>query len=314
MKELLLLLASIVLIASSGLAQESSQVHFARVYRPNEAPPPAGQNITYFGGPLMLGAKNTIYIVYYGNWKTSQKNIINGWAAHLNGTGLYNVNTTYHDGSNNFVNGKINFNCAKNTYTDLYSLGKSLNDANVQTIVANAISGGHLPNDTNGIYFLLTFSNVTESAFGGSFCTLFCGYHSPSNTIVSGETIKYSFVGDPNRCPSGCDGNVAVFGDTTTPNNSIDADGSINIMFHELSETVTDPEVNLGAGTTAWNSGSCGENGDCCNFTFGTTSIATNGSHFNQTFSNGKNYLIQEMFELTGTGFTRVPGKCVQTK
>jgi hypothetical protein len=54
---------------------------------------------------------------------------------------------------------------------------------------------------------------------------------------VSGETLGYAMIGDPARCSSSCDGNVASFRDKTTPNGSIDADGSINIMWHELSET-----------------------------------------------------------------------------
>jgi hypothetical protein len=60
----------------------------------------------------------------------------------------------------------------------------------------------------------------------------------------------------------------------------------------------------------------CEENGDCCNFNFGTTSTGTNSKgtfHFNQTFSNGKNYPIQQLFAITGTGFTKVPGQCEQT-
>ena len=91
---------------------------------------------------------------------------------------------------------------------------------------------------------------------------------------------------------------------------SIDADGAISIIFHELSESVTDPEVNL---RTAWQAGTCGENGDCCNFTFGPTRKVANGSHANESIG-GKAYLIQEMFELTGTGTNKVPGICKQKK
>jgi hypothetical protein len=54
--------------------------------------------------------------------------------------------------------------------------------------------GGHLPDDTNGVYFVLTATDVYETAFGGGFCTLFCGYHGPSTTIIPGEIITYSFV------------------------------------------------------------------------------------------------------------------------
>src|SRR5215471_4004760 len=253
--------------AQSAIPVGADHVHFARVYNAHQPAQPPGVTMTYYGGPLMLGTVN-IYIIYYGNWDTADQTIVNTWAQSLGGTGLYNINTTYYDGATpaNYISNSLGFNRTANTYHDNYSLGKNLTDANVQTIVANAISGGHLPDDTNGVYFVLTYKDVFETAFGVGFCTYFCGYHGPSDTIVSGETIKYSFVGDAAKCPSGCDGNVALFGDKTSPNQSIGADGTVSIMFHELSESVTDSLV--GNSYSAWGAGSCGENGDCCNFVF----------------------------------------------
>ncbi len=49
-----------------------------------------------------------------------------------------------------------------------YPYGTSLSDANIQSIVSDAIVGGHLPNDTTGIYFVLTSSDVNEAS---GFCT-----------------------------------------------------------------------------------------------------------------------------------------------
>lgn len=302
--------------AQSAVPVGADHVHFARVYNAHQPAQPPGVTMTYYGGPLMLGTVN-IYIIYYGNWDTADQTIINTWAQSLGGTGLYNINTTYYDGATpaNYISNSLGFNRTTNTYHDNYSLGKNLTDANVQTIVANAISGGHLPDDTNGVYFVLTYKDVFETAFGVGFCTYFCGYHSPSDTIVSGETIKYSFVGDAAKCPSGCDGNVALFGDKTSPNQSIGADGTVSIMFHELSETVTDSLV--GNSYSAWGAGSCGENGDCCNFVFGSTSTGSNSKgtyHYNQTFG-GRNWLIQELPALSEgpPNYTNVPGTCVQS-
>ena len=51
----------------------------------------------------------------------------------------------------------------QNDYHDNYSLGKSLSgDAQIQQIVADAISGGHLPGNSNGVYFVLTYTDVTD--------------------------------------------------------------------------------------------------------------------------------------------------------
>jgi hypothetical protein len=318
----LILLTIVVTLAACASAQDlpvaADHVHFARVYNPHATAQPPGVTMTYYGGPIMFGTSNSLYIIYYGNWDTADQTIINTYAQNIGATGLYNANTTFYDNAtpNNFISQVMNFNRKTNTYHDNYSLGKNLTDANIQTIVANAISGGFLPNDTNGIYFVLTYKDVFETAFGVGFCTAFCGYHTYSTTIVSGENIKYSFVGDAAKCPSGCDGNVAVYGDHTSPNTSIGADGSVSIMFHEMSESVTDPLVTSTA-YSAWGAGSCGENGDCCNFVFGPTSVGTNSNgnyHYNQTFA-GRNWLLQEMVALSEgpPTFTNVPGTCVQS-
>ena len=44
----------------------------------------------------------------------------------------------------------------------------------------------------------------------------------------------------------------------------------------------------------AWGDNVTQENGDVCNFYFGATKLATNGSHYNDSI-NGKHYLMQQM-------------------
>ncbi len=73
-------------------------------------------------------------------------------------------------------------------------------------------------------------------------------------------------VGDPDQCPSGCETSF-ILGDKGSPNNDPGADGTTAIMWHEFSETSSDPEVNL---VTAWAGNFCGESGDCCAWLFGT--------------------------------------------
>lgn len=58
-------------------------------------------------------------------------------------------------------------------YDDDYSLGKSLADNDIETIVSNAIANG-LPTDTNGIYAVLTAGDVAETS---GFCSQYCGWH-----------------------------------------------------------------------------------------------------------------------------------------
>lgn len=304
--------ALVVSLACCALAQdaEMSPSHVTKLYVPGiEAPVTA--SIFYGGGPIMGGSTN-VYVIFYGTWSAKSTNIINGYLQHLGGSHNYKVNTTYSDTTGTHIKNIVNYNPATQSIKDNYSMGKKLTDAQVQTLISNAISSGKLPNDqANGVYFVLTAKDVSESAPGlGAFCVQYCGYHSPSTSIMTGEIIKYSFVGNPARCPSGCDGNVAVFGDTTTPNGDVGGDGTISIMFHELSESVSDPFITLSNG--AWGDEVTGESGDMCNFIYGTTMKAPNGSHFNETINNTK-YLIQQMFKVPttihGSGF--YTGTCV---
>src|SRR5439155_4099334 len=98
---------------------------------------------------------------------------------------------------------------------------------------------------------------------------------------VSGTAVKYSFVGNPDRCPSSCEAQ------TTGPNGNAGADGMASIVAHELEEAVTDP---LG---TAWYDSSGMENADKCAWTFGSESTASNGAKYNMTLGTRK-FLIQQ--------------------
>jgi hypothetical protein len=146
-------------IAALAVAQQPvPTVHALRPYNPDSLTiPAAGKNITYYGGPIMHTGAD-VYVIYYGSWTSTQQGIINGFLSTLGGTSLFNINTTYYDNASpkNFVENVVNFNSSTNTYVDNYSQGKTVNDSTIQTIVSNAISGGHLPNDTLGVYFVLT--------------------------------------------------------------------------------------------------------------------------------------------------------------
>jgi len=308
MKKQWLGIVLVVCLASFVFAQNSSQIHALRPFDANR--PPSGAcngnpcDINYNGGPVFEKAP-TVYIVWYGNWTKKDKGIIDYYFAHLGGTTQEKINTTYSDSTGKFIPNKVNHS-ATNDYHDNYSLGKSLSgDGQIQTIVANAIKGKHLPNDTNGIYFVLTYKDVTDPGF----CSQFCGYHGPSTSIVKGETIKYSMVGDPDQCPSGCETSF-ILHDPSSPNNDPGADGTTAIMWHEFSETSSDPEVNL---QTAWAGNFCGESGDCCAWLFGTVKKDSHG-HFYTNKIGTKEYAMQEMLELTSKSRNgNVPGACKNT-
>ena len=147
------------------------------------------------------------------------------------------------------------------TTTDSYSQGTSLSIGSIFTIVQTAINNGSLPQDPNGVYFVIASSDV--GMYG--FCTAYCGWH--TNGAINGTDIKFSFIGDTDRCPSKCGGQQG-----NSPNGDVGVDGAINIIAHELEESVTDPDGN------AWYDGLGREDADKCVWTFGSTYTAPNGS------------------------------------
>jgi hypothetical protein len=255
--------------------------------------------ISYRGGPLLNSSKTTIYYIWYGNWSgNSATTILPALANSMGGSSYFNINTTYYDGKvlhvPNSSSSLILYSPQAVTATTApYST--SLSDADIQNIVKSAITtptgGGTsaLPSDPNGLYFVLTSSDVNESS---GFCTKYCGWHTHGS--INGTDIKYSFVGNPDRCPSACEAQ------TTSPNGNAGADGMASIIAHELEEAVTDPDLN------AWYDTRGRENADKCAWTFGSTYKVANGSLANMKLPstcNTCNYLIQQNWVNAGGGY-----------
>ncbi|HEV2494930.1 MAG TPA: hypothetical protein VG204_17850 [Terriglobia bacterium] len=249
----------------------------------------SGPQIFYHGGPVMTGANNHIYVIYYGDFALSTTNIIDTFLENLGGSGAYNVNTTYYDAQQVSIQNVLAYNPASDSYNDTNSMGSKLGGNFAVPLLQSAFSGTHLPVDSNGIYLEIISPEVSISSSN------YCGYHTHSTAVVPGVDIKYAVIPDPGPKHYACSGNVAVYGDTTSPNGDIGADSVCDTAIHEISETVTDPDLN------AW-FGPHGENGDLCNFVYGTTFLAANGSHANHSFGK-MDYLVQTIWENTGNGF-----------
>ena len=265
-----LLLAAAMLAPISGLAADelyhpdgrgNFSRYSARAAAVSKGAAATGNGINYHNGPVMRGQVN-VYYIWYGTHNATTKPILETLANYVGGSPYFNINTTYGDTVGNVAN--IVRLIA--TTTDNYSLGKSLTDANVQTIVSSAIASGKLgPADPNGVYFVLTAPDVKETS---GFVTQYCGWH--TRATISGLDIKYSFVGDPST-----QGLTSCAVQTVSPNNNPGADGMASVLVHELEETVSDPDLN------AWYDTNGNENADKCAWTFGTTYRTPNGSAAN---------------------------------
>jgi len=248
--------------------------------------PGLGNGIRYHGGPIMLGTTHA-YAIWYGSWSDTRTDfattpgLVQQFLKDDGGSPYFNINTTYTNASGARVTNAVTF--AGSTMVGPYK-GTTLSDANVQEIVADAITSGKLPTvqglnvpDPNGVYFVLTSKEIGESS---GFLTSYCGWH--SNGTVAGVDTKFSFVGDASKNLSVCAGQTAA-----SPNNNPAGDAMVNVMAHELEEAVTDPDLN------AWYDFTGKENADKCAWKFGTTTTMPNGAKYNMTI-NTRRYLIQQ--------------------
>jgi phosphate-induced protein 1 len=257
-----------------------------------------GNGINYHGGPVMKNTPN-VYVIWYGNWNSTGSNtaatrsLIEHFLGTIGGSALERVNSTYGDNAGN-VSGNVRFGGST-----IVSSSTNLTDTSLRTTVSNAISSGALPRDSNGVYFVLSSSNINETS---GFCTQYCGFH--THATLGGTDIKYSFVGNVDRCPSGCEAQRT--GPNSPAANVGGADGMANVISHELEEAISDPDLN------AWFDSSGQENADKCNFNFGATSTCTSTSicsaagkaaaaRFNQSFGNN-DWLLQQNWRNSGGG------------
>jgi hypothetical protein len=255
--------------------------------------------IIYHKGAVMTGAPVNVYVIYYGDYgaspaDTAAQGIIDTFFTDLSVSGrkytsYYTVNDTYADSTNTTVAPTFSFQPnSGGVYIDNPpSQGTHIGSKNMPAIIQHAINVGGLTADEHGVYFILSAPSVRVSGF----CSSFCAYHTSSSTIVSGTHIRYAVVPDPGNKCGGCDGNIALYGQNVTPNSDQGADEMTDSIMHELSETVTDPD---GAG---WFTSSGAENGDLCNYTYGTplSPGPGNGASAN-VLMNGHYYLIQKIW------------------
>ena len=243
-----------------------------------------GNQINYHNGPVMRSGVN-IYYIWYGNWGLDSlaNAILTDYATYVGGSPYFAINTTYGDTTGNVPNSPSTIKYLSSA-SDPGSLGTSLSDASIWTVVSNALSARTLPVDPNGVYFVLTAPHVMETS---GFLTQYCGWH--TYNYYNNTPIKYAFVGNP------ADGMSACAAQSTGPNGDAQADAMVSVIAHELEEAASDPQLN------AWYDSSGAENADKCAWTFGTT-YSVNGAAANMHLGT-RDYLIQRNWVNAGGGY-----------
>jgi len=207
--------------------------------------PGPGNRISYQGGQVLANPK--AYVIFYGNWlgQASHAVLVDNLLRGLGATAYWGINATYTDTSGHAV-GPITFGA---DYLD----GRTDQNPDPLSVVRDAILGGHLPYDANGIYMVMTSSDIALDGF----CSEFCGWHTHDLLLgtLDDHPLRYGFVGEP---PSTCGGCIWPF---TTPNGA-PIDSMISALTHELEEAATDPDLN------AYTDLSGNENADECAWDF----------------------------------------------
>jgi hypothetical protein len=236
--------------------------------------------IQYHDGQVMLGTVG-IYYIWYGNWSTNAKNVLKDLAYNIGSSDWWNIHTTYTNGAGTKLSKSASF-LGGYQYTGA-SYSKKLSGSDIETIVTKTINDHKLAKNTSAVYVVLTSKDVdqvgTSWSTTESFGPDYCGWH--TSVSLSGDSIKYAWVGDASqKWQQECGGQFI------TPNGQQGADGMANLIAHELTEAVTDPDGH------GWYDGSEEENADKCEWNFGPMLMLPSGAKYNITLGSHK-FLIQ---------------------
>lgn len=163
-----------------------------------------------------------------------------------------------------------------------YSPGSTVTDAQIQAEVRKAQSVMGWSGGLGHNFFVVT--GAGEKVCDGSGCsnTDFCGYHGTLSDVSGAETAYESIPFPGNGCLV-----ETTQGATDTVSNT-----AVNVVSHELFETITDPGV--GFGDYGWYDGAGYEVGDKCAYIWGP--ISTTNGQGDITTGAGEDYLIQEEY------------------
>jgi hypothetical protein len=211
--------------------------------------------LAYHGGPVQTSGTD-VYAVYWGSsWGgttfSQTQTGLDGFYKGVGGSGYANSNTEYTDGFGVHVSPSVTF---KSDTVDLSATPSGApSTSQVLTEVANATHG----NVVKGAYYPV-YSDQPRGSAG------YCAWH--SSGTINGTQVQFGFffwlAGDP-----GCDPQDS----STGHSQALAALG--NVSGHELSEMLTDPQLN------AWYDQRGNENADKCAWTFGSlVSLGASGN------------------------------------
>jgi hypothetical protein len=232
--------------------------------------------VKFHGGPVQITTQTfNIYWKPDGTFMApGYELLMNRFLKDVGGSAIYGVGTEY-SGNNGQVQNVSTFG---GEWTDRTGYPSRITDADLQVEISKAIAANGWPVGLGSQFFIYTSKNAPVS--GG-----FCAYHSAYDLGGRKFPVIYGFIPYVGYL-NGCDPPYFI-----TPNNNIDADGSIISVSHEQMEMVSDPLIN------AWY-GIGGEIGDICIFSFGDP-FGKGGANL---MIHGNPYIVQEIWSQSMQG------------
>ncbi|XP_062030134.1 protein PHOSPHATE-INDUCED 1-like [Rosa rugosa] len=298
----LLLLISLFHFGSAGrsLAETSDQTQQPILFQ-------------YHNGPLLTG-KISINLIWYGNFKPSQRAIVSDFITSLStsspSTNQPSVATwwksieKYYHLSNAKKTSSLSLSLGNQILDESYSLGKSLSVG--KHIKQLAAKGGQ----SNAINVVLTSSDVLIDGF----CSSKCGTHGSSkSSFIRGKSSKFAYIWVGNsetQCPGQCAWpfHQPIYGPQSpplvAPNNDVGLDGMVINLAGLLAGTVTNP---FGNGFYQGPKEAPLEAASACPGVYAKGAYpgyagdllvdATTGASYNANGLNGKKYLLPALFD-----------------
>jgi hypothetical protein len=266
--------------------------------------------LLYNGGPVMTGGPQgtNFYIIYWvpaklqnggstsmsAHYMQIQKDLIHDYQGHDIGSN----NTQYYQtvsGVTTYIESRwYNYYTYVDTNaypasgcTDIYTPGNCITDAQIETEIQRVMK---LEGWTGGIQrIFLLYTSSGEGSCAGSSCAYsdYCAYHSYINTSTP---IIYTNepYGDPNYCQEP---------GTPSPNGDPAADTAVTAASHEMTESITDPELD------AWYTAMGNEIGDLCAYNYGTNTWDSGNAN---QFWSSHYYELQMEFDNHAGGCVQV--------
>ncbi|CAK9180499.1 unnamed protein product [Ilex paraguariensis] len=271
------------------------------------------QLFQYHNGPLLTG-KISINVIWYGNFKPSQRAIISDFIASLSSPSSqsqpsvaewWKATEKYYSLINSKNPSSVQLSTGNQVLDENYSLGKSLTSQQIERLAATG-------DQVNAINVVLTSSDVVVDGF----CSSRCGSHgslSSKTALVEGKNHKFAYIWVGNsetQCPGFCAWpfHQPIYGPQSpplvAPNGDIGSAGMVITLASLLAGTVTNP---FGNGYYQGPAGAPLEAASACPGVYAKGAYPgyagdllvdpTTGASYNANGANGRKYLLPALFD-----------------